>query len=398
MKFFWDKETIMRMLSNIVVVLIGIAFYFLLANWGQIHAGFGTFSSLIKPFVIGFAIAYLLSSPVNYFERKVLVFMDRWPKVKRLKRAASILITMLLTCLLIGALLSVVLPQLFESAWMLVNNIPIYITSLEQWTQQFMAGTGVDISAGIYQNLLTAWENYVNTASVWLMAGIQSVVTVTGQVTSAVLDTFVAIIVAIYLLNSKELFFAQIKKVLNAFLPQQAVQNAVALGRLTNRTFNGFINGKLIDSAIIGVLCFICLQLMNMPYALLVSVIVGVTNIIPFFGPFIGAIPSTFIILIAEPIKAVWFLIFILLLQQFDGNILGPKILGNSTGLPAIWVLFAILIGGGLAGFIGMIVGVPTFAVLYTLFKEYLNHRLNKRGLSQNTDDYWLENNQSKPS
>ena len=132
-----------------------------------------------------------------------------------------------------------------------------------------------------------------------------------------------------------------------------------------------------------------------MPYALLVSVIVGVTNIIPFFGPFIGAIPSTFIILIAEPIKAVWFLIFILLLQQFDGNILGPKILGNSTGLPAIWVLFAILIGGGLGGFIGMIVGVPTFAVIYTLFKEYLNSRLTRRGLSENTNDYWLKKDDS---
>ena len=134
-----------------------------------------------------------------------------------------------------------------------------------------------------------------------------------------------------------------------------------------------------------------------MPYALLVSVIVGVTNIIPFFGPFIGAIPSAFIILIAEPIKAIWFLLFILLLQQFDGNILGPKILGNSTGLPAIWVLFAILIGGGLSGFVGMIVGVPTFAVIYTLFKEYLNDRLQKRGLSQRTDDYRLENQTSKP-
>lgn len=388
----------MRTLSNIVVVLVGIAFCFLLLNWGQIRSGFGTFSSLIKPFIIGFAIAYLLSSPVNYFERKVLVFMDRWPKVKRFKRAVSILIALLLTLLLISALLSVVLPQLFDSAWMLVNNIPIYITSLEQWTQQFMEGTGVDISAGIYQNLLAAWENFVNTASVWLMAGIQSVVTVTGQVTSAVLDAFVAIIVAVYLLNSKELFFAQLKKVLSAFLPEHAVQNAVNLGRLTNRTFNGFINGKLIDSAIIGVLCFICLQFLHMPYALLVSVIVGVTNIIPFFGPFIGAIPSTFIILIAEPMKAVWFLVFILLLQQFDGNILGPKILGNSTGLPAIWVLFAILIGGGLGGFIGMIVGVPTFAVIYTLFKEYLNNRLSKRGLSQKTDDYWLEKNPTKPS
>lgn len=388
----------MRTLSNIVVVLVGIAFCFLLLNWGQIRSGFGTFSSLIKPFIIGFAIAYLLSSPVNYFERKVLVFMDKWPKVKRFKRAVSILIALLLTFLVIGALLSVVLPQLFESAWMLVNNIPIYITSLEQWTQQFMEGTGVDISAGIYQNFLTAWENFVNTASDWLLAGIQSVVAVTGQVTSAVLDAFVAIIVAVYLLNSKELFFAQLKKVLSAFLPEHAVQNAVGLGRLTNRTFNGFINGKLIDSAIIGVLCFVCLQLLHMPYALLVSVIVGVTNIIPFFGPFIGAIPSAFIILIAEPMKAVWFLIFILLLQQFDGNILGPKILGNSTGLPAIWVLFAILIGGGLGGFIGMIVGVPTFAVIYTLFKEYLNNRLRKRGLSQKTDDYWLEKDPSDPS
>ena len=388
----------MRTLSNIVVVLVGIAFCFLLLNWGEIRLGFGKFSSLIKPFIIGFAIAYLLSSPVNYFVRKILVFMDKWPKVKRFKRAISILIALLLTFLVIGALLSVVLPQLFESAWMLVNNIPIYITSLEQWTQQFMEGTGVDISAGIYQNFLTAWENFVNTASDWLLAGIQSVVAVTGQVTSAVLDAFVAIIVAVYLLNSKELFFAQLKKVLSAFLPEHAVQNAVSLGRLTNRTFNGFINGKLIDSAIIGVLCFVCLQLLHMPYALLVSVIVGVTNIIPFFGPFIGAIPSAFIILIAEPMKAVWFLIFILLLQQFDGNILGPKILGNSTGLPAIWVLFAILIGGGLGGFIGMIVGVPTFAVIYTLFKEYLNNRLSKRGLSQKTDDYWLEKDQSKTS
>ena len=385
----------MRTLSNIVVVLVGIAFFFLLLNWGQIKSGFGTFSTLIKPFIIGFAIAYLLSSPVNYFERKLLAFMDRWPHVKRFKRAVSILIALLLTCILIGALLSVLLPQLFDSVWMLVNNIPGYITGLEQWTQQFMAGTGVDISAGIYQNALSAWEKFVNTASDWLLAGIQSVLTVTGQVTSAVLDAFVAVIVAIYLLNSKELFFAQLKKVLSAFLPDHAVKNAVRIGRLTNRTFNGFINGKLIDSAIIGVLCFVCLQLMNMPYALLVSVIVGVTNIIPFFGPFIGAIPSTFIILIAEPIKAVWFLIFILLLQQFDGNILGPKILGNSTGLPAIWVLFAFLIGGGLGGFIGMIVGVPTFAVIYTLFKEYLNSRLTRRGLSENTNDYWLKKDDS---
>lgn len=397
MKLFKDKVLLMQTLSHILVVIVGIAFFFLLLNWGQIKAGFGAFSALLKPFIIGFVIAYLLSTPVNYFERKLLIFMDRWPNLAKSKRIVSIVIALALTCVVIGALLSVLLPQLFNSIMMLVNNIPGYLVHLEQLTQQLVERTGVDLSAGIYQNALNAWENFINTASDWLMAGVQSVVTVTGQVTSAVVDTFVAVIVAIYLLNSKELFFAQLRKVLSAFLPVQAVENAVRIGGLTNRTFNGFINGKLLDSAIIGVLCFVCLQLLKMPYALLVSVIVGVTNIIPFFGPFIGAIPSAFIILIAEPIKAIWFLIFILLLQQFDGNILGPKILGNSTGLPAIWVLFAILIGGGLSGFVGMIVGVPTFAVIYTLFKEYLNDRLQKRGLSQRTDDYRLENQTSKP-
>lgn len=397
MKLFKDKVLLMQTLSHILVVIVGIAFFFLLLNWGQIKAGFGAFSALLKPFIIGFVIAYLLSTPVNYFERKLLIFMDRWPNLAKSKRIVSIVIALALTCVVIGALLSVLLPQLFNSIMMLVNNIPGYLVHLEQLTQQLVERTGVDLSAGIYQNALNAWENFINTASDWLMAGVQSVVTVTGQVTSAVVDTFVAVIVAIYLLNSKELFFAQLKKLLSAFLPAQAVENAVRIGGLTNRTFNGFINGKLLDSAIIGVLCFVCLQLLKMPYALLVSVIVGVTNIIPFFGPFIGAIPSAFIILIAEPIKAIWFLIFILLLQQFDGNILGPKILGNSTGLPAIWVLFAILIGGGLSGFVGMIIGVPTFAVIYTLFKEYLNDRLQKRGLSQRTDDYRLKNQTSKP-
>ena len=160
------------------------------------------------------------------------------------------------------------------------------------------------------------------------------------------------------------------------------------VGNLTSRTFNGFINGKLIDSLIIGILAFICLTIMKMPYVLLISVIIGVTNVVPFFGPFVGAIPSAFIIFIVDPIQVVWFCLFILILQQIDGNIIGPKILGGTTGLPAIWVMFAILIGGGIAGFIGMIVGVPAMAVIYTLFKAYIKQRLEGKDLPSNTGDY----------
>lgn len=386
MKLSWDKETTTKTLSNIIVVLVGIAFCYLLFSWPQIKSSIGVFSSIVVPFVYGFVIAYLLAGPVNYFERRLLRFMDQNSTLKRFKRMVAILLVMVLAFMIIVALLSVVVPQLFDSLLMLINNIQGYITGVEQWAQQIF--NELEIGADVYSEALAAWEKILNTAGTLMVSGMQSVLSVTGQVTSMVLNAFVAVIVAIYLLSSKEVFFAQMKKVLYAFLPEHVVKEVIRIGHMTNRTFNGFINGKIIDSVIIGIICFVCLQLFNMPYALLVSVIIGVTNIIPFFGPFIGAIPSTFIIFIVDPIKALWFLVFILLLQQFDGNILGPKILGNTTGLPAIWVLFAILIGGGMAGFVGMIIGVPTFAVLYTLFKEYLAYRLEKKGLSKKTGDY----------
>ena len=176
------------------------------------------------------------------------------------------------------------------------------------------------------------------------------------------------------------MFFAQIKKVLYAILPQNLVNYLIELNNHSNITFKGFLSGKLIDSLIIGIICFIGMNIFNMPYTLLVSFIIGITNIVPVFGPFIGAIPSVVIIFIASPIKALWFIVFVFLLQQFDGNILGPKILGNSTGLSAFWVIFAILLGNGLFGFIGMIIGVPAFAVIYSIIRGAVEMQLEKRG------------------
>lgn len=216
-----------------------------------------------------------------------------------------------------------------------------------------------------------------------------------GQISQGVLVTIrtlvnmaIGVIVCVYFLNSKELFRAQIRKLILAVCSREKSDRIFEFAYYSNRTFGGFINGKLIDSLIIGILCFILMTIFRLPYAVLVSAIVGVTNIIPFFGPFIGAVPSVIIICFESPVQAVYFLILILALQQFDGNILGPKILGGTTGLASFWVLFAILLGGGLFGFVGMILGVPVFAVIYYYAGRYIKTRLKRKHLPTETSEY----------
>ncbi|MGN0585672.1 MAG: AI-2E family transporter, partial [Oscillospiraceae bacterium] len=194
--------------------------------------------------------------------------------------------------------------------------------------------------------------------------------------------------VAIYLLCGKERFLAQLRKLVCAIFPKDAAGSIFNVASHTNKTLSGFISGKIIDSFIIGVITFISMTIMNMDFVALISVVIGVTNIIPFFGPFIGAIPCAFLLLVAAPKQVIPFVIFIIILQQFDGNILGPKILGDSTGLSSFWVMFAIFLGGGLFGFAGMLLGVPVFAVIYSLVSEFIDFLLSKKGASTNTDDY----------
>ena len=202
------------------------------------------------------------------------------------------------------------------------------------------------------------------------------------------MDAVIGLIVMVYLLNMKDKLLTQAKMIIYGVFPMKIANKVIEEARYVHSVFGGFIIGKLLDSLIIGLLCFVVMSVAGMPYVLLVSVIVGVTNIIPFFGPFIGAVPSAFLILMDDPMMCLYFLILILLLQQFDGNILGPKILGDSTGLSSFWVLFAILLFGGLFGFVGMIVGVPTFAVFYRLVTELVTYLLGKRQLSMDIDQY----------
>ncbi len=288
-------------------------------------------------------------------------------------------------------------PELIKSIQNMMVNLPSEFNDFSDWVDEFMAEDsqmanwlatlGIDlISIGEY--LEKIFQNQI-------LPQLKTYMTYVASFTTGVISAFrmffnfvIGLVIALYLLVGKETFIGQGKKILYAVLPAKAGNNALRLLRVSHQLFGGFISGKIVDSAIIGVICYVGLIILKIPYSLLVAAIVGVTNVVPFFGPFIGAVPSFILIALAEPMKGLYFLVFVLALQQVDGNIIGPKILGDSTGLSSFWVIFAILVGGGLFGFMGMLFGVPTFAVIYWLIREIVAYTLRKRRLPEETRDY----------
>jgi len=303
--------------------------------------------------------------------------------MKGLISALSIALTILLGLLLIYALCMMIIPQLITSVTTLYYTAQRNIARFVQWANhvEFIENNQqiMDLLNNAYDTLNTSVDNLVKTKLLPSMQNILSgaAIGVLNVVTWAK-NLVIGIIVAVYMLASRKRFVQQAKLVLYSVFKPVWAGRIIEEIQYADKMFGGFINGKIMDSAIIGVLCYIGCLIFKFPSALLVSVIIGVTNVIPFFGPFIGAIPATLLILIQNPIKALWFLLFVLVLQQVDGNIIGPKILGNTTGLSSFWVLFAILLFGGLWGFAGMIVGVPLFAVIYDVIKKLVIHGLRR--------------------
>ena len=362
-------------ISLLLVLLIAILFYVGLTNFNVISAGIRVFMGVASPFIAGFAIAYLLNTPMCFFERKLFFRFKH-------KRGLSILTVYLAALAVVAILLNLIIPQVVQSVTDLANNIDYYLRGLNELvlklTESFnLEGEGVSDALGSYQDLMKQFTSITSEA---LPKILDSVVAVGNGVVAGV----TAIISSIYMLAGKGRLVPQLKKMLYAVLPKRKADQFLEICSHANQVFVGFINGKLIDSAIIGVLCFILCLILRIPYPVLVAIVVGVTNIIPFFGPIVGAIPCLMILVIVDPWAALRFLILVIALQQFDGNILGPKILGDSTGLSAIWVLVAIVVGGGLFGFPGMVLGVPTFAVLYDLVRQWVNKRLVKKGIDGN--------------
>ena len=299
--------------------------------------------------------------------------------------------SLLLLIAIVCGLFWMVIPQIYTSIIGLQESLGENINNLSLWLMKMFEDnpTIEQTIMPFYEQAATEFQNWLTTDLVpnmskiigELSTGLLSVVTVVKNI-------LIGVIVMVYFLNIKDTLSAQSKKIVYSLLKLKDANRLVSEVRFAHSVFGGFITGKLLDSLIIGIMCFFAMQFLKMPYVLLVSVIIGVTNVIPFFGPFIGAVPSAFLILLVSPMKCLYFLIFILVLQQFDGNILGPKILGDSTGLPSFWVLFSILLFGGLFGFVGMIIAVPLFAVIYRLTATYVSSALRKKDLSARTEDY----------
>ena len=375
------KPYLYGMLAGFGAIALSIIFFFLIYRFDGFGSAISTLTGILMPFIYGAVIAYLLKPVCNTIEGFLRRFIPE--KMKGLISALSIALTILLGLLLIYALCMMIIPQLITSVTTLYYTAQRNIARFVQWANhvEFIENNQqiMDLLNNAYDTLNTSVDNLVKTKLLPSMQNILSgaAIGVLNVVTWAK-NLVIGIIVAVYMLASRKRFVQQAKLVLYSVFKPVWAGRIIEEIQYADKMFGGFINGKIMDSAIIGVLCYIGCLIFKFPSALLVSVIIGVTNVIPFFGPFIGAIPATLLILIQNPIKALWFLLFVLVLQQVDGNIIGPKILGNTTGLSSFWVLFAILLFGGLWGFVGMIIGVPLFAVIYDVIKKLVFHGLKR--------------------
>ena len=380
------KPYLYGMLAGFGAISLSIIFFFLIYRFDGFGDAISTLTGILMPFIYGAVIAYLLKPVCNTIEAFLRRFIPE--KMKGLINALSVTFTILFGLLLVYALFMMIVPQLITSVTTLYYTAQRNFAKFVQWANHvefFEQNTQImDLLNSTYDTVSTSIDTLVKTK---LLPSMQNILSGAAlgvlNVVVVLKNLVIGIIVAVYMLASRKRFVQQGKMVLYSVVKPRWASLITEEVKYADRMFGGFINGKILDSAIIGLLCYVGTSILRMPFAVLISVIVGVTNVIPFFGPFIGAIPSTMILLIFSPLSALEFVIFVLALQQFDGNVLGPRILGDSTGLSPLWVLVSIIVGSGLFGFVGLLVGVPTFAVLYALLREYLNDRLAQKGLDE---------------
>jgi len=405
MKFHWDKKYLYWGVTAFLVICASICFYYLLFHSGNLWDSIRMIMGITMPLLDGFVLAYLLSPVLNYIEGKLLypavavvTKTDRQHfsvKTKKHLRKCSILVTMALAVFFLYCFFSILIPQLMGSIQSIILQFPAYIQNLNNWILSiFNDNPELEANANLflerYSPRLEDWvsSNLIPQANALLRLISTGLIGSVIGVARALWNLVIGFIISIYLLDGKETFAGQGKKILYSMLSTSTANVFVSNIRFIHKTFIGFISGKIVDSIIIGIICYFGTCLMGTPYPVLISVIIGVTNVIPFFGPYMGAIPSAILILMVNPLQCLYFIIFILVLQQFDGNILGPKILGNSTGLGSFWVIFSIIFFGGLFGVLGMIIGVPVFAVIYAGVKAVTNRRLEEKNLPSSTGEY----------
>lgn len=402
MKFRWDKKYLYWGITALLVIMGGIAFYYLIFHSNSLIHNLLRIVEVSMPIIDGLILAYLMWPILHFLETKLLfplkdyllakrpAWKAKEDKIRKACRGISIFLTLCFVLFLIYAFFHFIIPQLAASLRSIVVQFPTYILNFRSWLEWLLArypeigDTAADLLNNYSPELTSRISSLIPRMNSLVMTLSESMI----GLARSLWNLIIGLIISVYLLGNKERFLSQAKKAAYALLETKHANGLVENARLIDATFGGFLIGKVLDSAIIGLICFVVVTIMGMPYPMLLSVIVGVTNIIPFFGPFIGAVPCAFLILVVSPMKSLYFIIFILVLQQFDGNFLGPRILGDRTGLSGFWVIFSITLFSGFFGVWGMVLGVPAFAVFYTLCKRKIEHNLKKKGMPVGTEEY----------
>ena len=378
--------------KNVRTILLIIAFAVLLYTAAQNLASvYGAVRAVWRVFgvvITGLAMAFVLNVPLKLFENRVFYGMseDRRPLVRKLRRPVSLVFALVVSLGLIGILIAVVLPQLTATVAEVAARLPEYISSAVNWLNDFLAGFGIEIES--LKNFTVDWEKVFSELTTYLKEGSanvdgSSVVdTVTGvgtSVVSTVMNTFLGLVVAVYILAQKERIGRFTRRCIDAFLPQKAASGLARIASMASETFSNFVAGQLADSCILGILCYICMRIFRFPYQEVISVVIGVTSLVPMVGSFIGEVIGALLILIVSPLKALLFVVMVLAIQQVDGAFIYPRIVGRSVGLPGVAVFCAVIVGGNVAGVIGAMIGVPVCALIYALLREAVDARLRRR-------------------
>lgn len=378
-----EKDSLYKTIVKSGIIII--TYIFILVNIDTLYDVIDRIKTIMVPFIIGFALAYLINQLVKFVDKALSKIFKR-----PCKYWIALLVSYIIVVIFVLLSIFVVGPQLINSIDSLLKSIPDRVQKAEAWIESDAEEFMYNLTGGkLLVTDITSWvENMFQGIVDTIPQYISKAATITANIAKGTLNALLSLLISIYMLMHKNLYKAQLKKVAHAYLGEQKAKDMLSFWANVDRTFGKFLQARIVDSAIIGILCYIGCLILGFNNSVLIAVLVGVTNVIPYFGPFIGAIPSALIVLMQSPQDMIVFIIFIIILQQFDGNILGPKLLGDSLGLTSLWIIFAVMIATYALGVVGMVIGVPIFAIIYMLLRKNVNDKLEKMGISSDTKDY----------
>lgn len=378
-----DNETKRKIKIGIIIAAFTVLLYLGLQHMDVVLKITGSVLRLLSPFLYGVCFAFVLNIPMRFFEEKVFARLNarNRPLWRRLRRPVCVTITLILFLGIVAAIVSFILPQLTDSVRMLADNFNGYVQNLTRWTDRLFSQFGISIDDSFIDTVSSIFSRFGDAIVEFVTDSVPQIVGTAVGITSSMINLFLGFVMGIYMLATKESLIRSARRIVYAYLPRSAADYTAHVYRVVNRRFAGFVAGQLTEASILGMLCFLGMNIFGWgEYALLISIIIGLTNIVPIIGPIIGTIPGALIILVsASPMQAVFFVIYIIALQQIESNLIYPRVMGDSIGLPGLWVMFAVLVGGGLFNLPGVLLGVPAFAVLYTLLSESVGKRLKMK-------------------